>query len=104
MTYGITYTNGDIVLLPIPFTDLSSAKLRPAYVLAHCDEDIIVCGITSVIREGKYFVLINNLRILSQIDCTKIATIHQKLVIKKIGRASLETKSTVREILLELFH
>ncbi len=43
-----SFTKGDIVLFPFPFTDLTSRKLRPCLVLSHTmGEDILLCQITS---------------------------------------------------------
>ena len=53
------YERGDIVLLPFPFTDLSSVRTRPALVVS-VDEfeqetgDIMVAMITSVPHTGAY--------------------------------------------------
>lgn len=42
------FVSGDVVVLPYPFTDFSSAKVRPALVLAALDRgDLILCQITS---------------------------------------------------------
>jgi mRNA interferase MazF len=38
---------GDIVLITLPFTDLSGSKLRPAVVLAGTGLDLTVCFITT---------------------------------------------------------
>ena len=47
-----TYSRGDIVLVPFPFTDLSSAKQRPALVVSadafnSIRDDVLVASITS---------------------------------------------------------
>ncbi len=42
------FVGGDVVVVPFPFTDLSSAKVRPALVLAALTRgDVILCQITS---------------------------------------------------------
>ena len=47
---------GDIVVIRIPFTDLTSDKKRPALVIANLGgEDLILCQITSK-EPTKYFV------------------------------------------------
>ncbi len=41
-------TNGEVVLVPFPFSDLSQAKVRPAVCLADAGrEDWVLCQITS---------------------------------------------------------
>jgi mRNA interferase MazF len=42
------FVKGDVVIIPFPFSDLSSSKRRPALVLAGLKgNDIILCQITS---------------------------------------------------------
>jgi|SRR6266850_7952964 len=42
------FISGEVVVVPFPFTDLSSAKVRPALVLASLSRgDVILCQITS---------------------------------------------------------
>ena len=42
------FVSGQVVVVPFPFTDLSSAKVRPALVLASLSRgDVVLCQITS---------------------------------------------------------
>ncbi len=56
------FVKGEIVVLPFPFSDLSSSKNRPALVLADLrGEDIILCQITSQYVKDEYALALNNI-------------------------------------------
>lgn len=86
---------GDIVLSAFPFTDLSNNKVRPCVVLA-CDRDDFVCVfITSKKETNDKFQIVtqdkkNNLKQISYVRYTKIATLSQKSSIGKIGELSAQ--------------
>ncbi|MBS3149183.1 type II toxin-antitoxin system PemK/MazF family toxin [Candidatus Woesearchaeota archaeon] len=51
----------DIVLLPVPFSDQSSRKVRPAIVVSNdlinnTSEDVILVPLTSVLKEVSYSI------------------------------------------------
>ncbi len=111
----MTYEQGEIVLIPYPFSDLSNIKQRPVLILSNNSynsktEDIIVCGITSNIKESEYSVLLNNkdliegnLPIKSRIKADKLFTLKNSLVKKKIGKVDNNILEKVNEEILKLF-
>ena len=59
------YKQGEIVLIPVPFSDLSSTKRRPVMILSNSEynkltDDIIVAAITSNIRGVDREVIFDN--------------------------------------------
>lgn len=88
---------GDIVLIPIPFTDLSSNKKRPVLVLSNDlynkkMKDIVVVAITSNLEDKEYGIRIKTedlsegeLKVESLIRSDKIYTLSQDIIIKKFG-------------------
>jgi len=59
------YKQGEIVLIPVPFSDLSSTKRRPVMILSNSEynkltDDIIVAAITSNIRGMNREVIFDN--------------------------------------------
>ena len=93
------YKRGDIVLVPFPFTDLRSAKQRPALVISpdalnSAREDLLLAGITSQIPDARAvdeFLIPQNqlaaggLPKPSIIKLVKLVALHRSLVIKRIG-------------------
>lgn len=64
MKNGTMPERGDIVLIPVPFSDLTSQKRRPVVVISNDTyqkntQDIIVVAMTSNIREIEYGIFIN---------------------------------------------
>lgn len=115
MKPGTTPKQRDIVLVPIPFTDLTANKRRPVLVLSNNSynqqsQDVLVCAITSKIQNNKKYALIIEGKDLeggllpktSQIRTDKIYSIHQNLILKRYGSIKLETFKKVTHILNEL--
>ncbi len=95
MRFIMTYKPWEIVLLPFPFTDLSSAKKRPAIVLSsslyNLEQDVVVLFLTSNLiaspKIGDYKLKewkTSNLPKPSMVRM-KFATIDKDYIIKKIG-------------------
>lgn len=98
----MSFSSNEIVLLPIPFTDLTSRKVRPAVVIGHSSHagDLFVVPISShlpnvdlVLQDWRAAGLNVRCGIKSQ-----IATIEDRLVVHSVGtlsaadRAALEAK------------
>lgn len=108
------FNQGEILLIPIPFTDLSSDKRRPVLVLSKNDynsktDDLIVAAITSNIVSKEYSIFITNddlvdgnLKADSCIRADKIYTLSQNIVIKKFGKVNEGVIKKVRDKLYEL--
>lgn len=114
MKSGIVFNQGDILIVPFPFSDLTSVRQRPVLVLSKKEYhekcgDIITCGITSNLKDSKYSVLIDNsdliegnIPVKSRIKIDKLFTLEQSIIIKKIGRVNKETFSKVRKNFVNL--
>ena len=84
---------GDVVVLPFPFSDLSASKKRPALVISPLDgDDLILCQITSQLRQDKYSIVLTNfdfkqgnLKVESNIRPNKLFTAERSLIQYKIG-------------------
>jgi len=56
------FVKGDVVVAPFPFSDLSTAKKRPALVLATLmGDDVILCQITSQAVGDSYAISLTDL-------------------------------------------
>lgn len=94
------YRQGEIVIVPFPFSDLSSVRQRPVLILSKDKdnekvEDVITCGITSNLKNSGHSVLIDNsdleegrIPVRSRIKVDKLFTLDKSTIIKKIGRVN----------------
>jgi mRNA interferase MazF len=99
---------GDVVLIDVPFTDLSHRKKRPALVLIPRQPDYLVSFFTSRLeRAGSQDIVIrasaeNGLAVDSAILVTKLFTLHESLIVRPIGRLSTSDHRAVVQRLLDL--
>jgi mRNA interferase MazF len=108
------YKQGDILLIPIPFSDLTSSKRRPVLVLSNSEydkgtEDILVAAITSNLEEKEYAVMITNadmkegtLKVDSCVRTDKIYTLSKFIVIKKFGSIKFNIVDQIKAKLNDL--
>lgn len=104
-------SKGDIVLVRFPFTDLSSSKVRPALVLVEENEmgDLCLAFITSKTEKvGEYDIPVSKsvktgLKTDSIIRLNKITTLHEDIVVGKIGTLPKKYFPIIEEKLMSLF-
>lgn len=104
------FVKGDVVVIPFPFSDLSSSKRRPALVLAELKgNDIILCQITSKDVNDEYAIALltkefreGNLNQDSNIRPNRLFTADEGIVAYKAGAISMEKISAVIKKTIEI--
>jgi mRNA interferase MazF len=99
------YRRSEIVLIPVPFTDLSSTKKRPVLVISNTAHnssypDMIVVAITSNLLQDGIVIESKDLTVgalpkKSIIRCDKIYTLDQSIVVKRFGILADEVMANV---------
>ncbi len=100
IVHGIMYNQREIILVPFPYSDLSSSKRRPVLVISNNNynknyPDILITVITSNLYKDDYSVELQNndlevgvLPEQSTIKCHKLFTIDQSQVLKRFSLVS----------------
>jgi len=108
------YKPGDIVLIPVPFTDLSSKRQRPVIVISfeaynQKTTDIVVVAMTSNPIDVDYSLPITSYDLVQgqinrpgKVRVDKIYTLSQSIVIKKFGQVDTKTFDKIRSLLQSL--
>jgi mRNA interferase MazF len=81
-------SRNDVVLLPIPFTDLTSRKVRPAIVVGGNGADLFLVPISSVLANTDFPLKqwrAAGLNVPSGVKA-QLATVEEKLVVKVVGQ------------------
>lgn len=107
MKSGMIVKQRDIVLIPFPYSDLSTSKKRPVLIISNeryneRNKDIICCAITSSDKYLNDGVQIDNLdldegslKVKSTVKPGKIYSIHKERIIRKIGRLNVPKSKEV---------
>ena len=102
---------GDLILVPFPFTDLSGNKVRPALVLIASSLDVTLAFVTTQFQwqESTDMLLapdsLNGLKKPSLIRLSKLATIDAALVQGRLGSLDTHKLQTIHQnlrLLLQL--
>ena len=114
--FMIPFDQGDIILIPFPFTDFSTFKQRPAVVFSSASfnnshDDIIAMAITSQIPKiisndefllNKEEVRLANLPKPSLVKIGKITTINKILIRKKLGTLPDSTIEKLKSLFFKI--
>lgn len=104
----------DLLLVPFPFSDQSGKKVRPVIIISNNEfnkfsEDVIVVGVTSNISKDKYTINLTDKDMeegkLFTSCCIKVENIlklDKELIIKKIGKISMDTLKKIISKLNEI--
>jgi mRNA interferase MazF len=108
-----TYSFGDVVLVPFPFTDQSAVKKRPAVLVSsnrynrQCP-DIVIMAVTSQMRWADYYgdVVISDWQQAGLLKPSVIkpvfTTLEKDMVIKPLGQISDSDRDALTSILREI--
>ncbi|MEQ8996354.1 MAG: type II toxin-antitoxin system PemK/MazF family toxin [Coleofasciculus sp. B1-GNL1-01] len=107
---------GDIVLVPFPFTDLSTTKLRPAVVLwvDSTGDDVTLCFISSqnltrlspdefVLDASDSEFSNTGLKVASKVRVTRIVTLERRLITRRIGKLGVNQIQQLNSVMLQAF-
>ena len=105
---------GDILLIPVPFTDLSSRKQRPVIVISNATynrktTDIVVVAMTSSPAAADYSFTLSSTDLArgklnrpGKVRVDKVYTLSQAIVIKTFGRVKPTVLNRIRVLMQEL--
>jgi mRNA-degrading endonuclease toxin of MazEF toxin-antitoxin module len=105
---------GDVVLIPVPFTDLTSRKRRPVIVVSNdayqrVAADMIVVAMTSNPAVVRYSFRITSddlvegvLNRPGTVRVDKIYTLAQTIVVKKFGKVAPLVLEQIRQMIIDL--
>ncbi|MFC1756888.1 type II toxin-antitoxin system PemK/MazF family toxin [Patescibacteria group bacterium] len=110
------HRKGKIILIPFPFTDLSSSKVRPAVIVSNIKHggDLVVVFISSVktkrlqntdvvVKSTSKNFSETGLKVDSIIKVGKIATLDKKIVLGEIGEVSEAIEKEINKRIKILF-
>ncbi len=104
----------ELVLLPYPFSDLKSAKVRPAVVISNNKynrefEDMLVVPVTSNLSLRKFVVQLSGNRLEtghliadSVVKADRVLSVKQNMTIKSIGKVKKEVLAEITDSIKEL--
>ncbi|MCP4418644.1 MAG: type II toxin-antitoxin system PemK/MazF family toxin [Chloroflexi bacterium] len=105
---------GDIILIPVPFTDLSSQKRRPVIVISNNNynqstADMVVVAMTSKPLRTTYGFTISSTNLKKgklnrpgQVRVDRIYTLSQAIAVKTFGKVDADVLNRIQKLLQDL--
>ena len=82
----MNFSKGDIVIIPVPFTDNKGYKLRPAVVISndtiHQTGDVVIVQITSKLKQDNLSITLTNEDITEGLPVQSYIRIHKIFVLE----------------------
>jgi mRNA interferase MazF len=113
MPLTINYKKWDVVLVPFPFTDLSSAKRRPALIVSpnlyNAEKDVVIAYLTSQVNSPARF---GDYKLQKWREANfpkpsmvrmKFATIDKTIIVRTLGELEEVDRREIEKILLLFF-
>ncbi|MFH1198163.1 MAG: type II toxin-antitoxin system PemK/MazF family toxin [bacterium] len=109
------FNQREIVLVPFPYSDLSSTKKRPVLIVSNDKynseyDDVIVCVVTSNVFSDEFSIPLTDsdleygiLPESSVVKTHKLFTIHKSKILKKFSYVSPEYYNKIFKTLQNLF-
>ena len=105
------FVKGDIVVVPFPFSDLSTSKKRPAYVAADLHgDDLILVQVTSKKIKDEYAIEVEDidfeegkLNQSSNIRPNRVFTADEKIILYKVGHLKCDKINIITDKILKIF-
>ena len=108
-----SYSFGDIVLVPFPFTNQTGTKKRPAVIVSsvaynQARRDLVIMAVTSQLRPSGDFgeVIVPDWQAAGLIKPSAIkpviTTIEQALIIRKLGRLKDDDQAALRKAISKI--
>ena len=116
MPNGIMLSPGELILIPVPFTDLSSQKRRPVIVISNRtynqnSRDMLVVAVTSNLRPTLYSFPLNpedmaigTLNRASVVRADKIYALGQLLIVKRFGTVKPEVLDKISTVVQQIMN
>ncbi len=105
---------GDIVLVPVPFTDLTSHRRRPVIVVSNdayqaATQDFVCVAMTSYLKDEPYSFEITSADLADgalnrpgRVRADKVFTLAQGIIVNKFGRVNAATLGRIRQLIQDL--